>query len=837
MTVNIDELLAALTLEEKAALTAGDDFFTLQAVDRLGIPKIGVTDGPSGARGVGLPGSDDPASNCVPCGTALGATWDPDVTEQIGAVIGRDVRGQACRGLLAPTVNLHRSPLAGRNFECWSEDPWLTGTLAAAFVRGAQAEGVFATVKHFIGNEAEFERNTIDSVIDERSLRELYLLPFEMVLKDGGAMGVMTSYNRMNGTWLNEQPQYLLDLLRDEWGFEGLVMTDWFAAVHPERSIASGLDLEMPGPGRGMGATLVQAVEDGRVAEADLDAAVRRLLGVYDWLGVLGSPRDPLAPLPESTETNGVLRAAGAAGMVLLTNTGVLPLDPSALKSVAIIGPRAVAPAVTGGGSAQLNSHRVLRPADELTAALGAGVKVSTLAGVCDPTPTPFGSGWLNAPEGFVIERFAGTEWQGEPVKRTETPELHLFSIALSSSDPWSARVTGVVVPEETGTYELLMAQAGVTRVWLDDRLVLDGVDNAPPPGGTEFFGMGSKDLVVPYEFTAGVPVRVRADYVTAATGSLAGFRVASRPADEEGVMRRAVEAAAACDVPVLIVGSNGDHETEGRDRTHLRLPGRQDELIERVAAVNPRTVVVLNTGSVYELPWADKVAAVLMCWFGGQQMGGAIADVLVGRAEPGGRLPTTIPHLVQHNPSYDNFPGENGQVRYGEGLFMGYRGYEHRAIEPHFAFGHGLGYTTFFIGAATVSSGTFRAGEKLVVSVPVTNTGRRAGSEVVQVYVAAHQPRLQRPLKELKGFAKVHLAPGESRTVEIELDDRSFSYWDPGQADWDSVTARSSAMFMAGKGPERRAAGWQLDAGTYDIVVGRSVADIGGTCGVTVVD
>lgn len=834
MSIDVDALIASLTLEEKCSLTAGEDLFTLRAIEHAGIPKIRVTDGPSGARGIGLPGGDDAPSNCIPCGAALGATWDPELVERIGEVVGRDVRGQGCRGLLAPTVNLHRAPLAGRNFECYSEDPLLTGRLAAGFIRGAQSHGVFATIKHFVGNEAEFERNTIDSRIDDRALRELYLLPFEMAVKEAGVLGVMTSYNRMNGDWLNMQRRYLMDLLRDEWGFTGLVMTDWFATADREQSLAAGLDLEMPGPGRALGPKLAQAVQDGKVPEADLDAALRRQLHVYAQLGVLGGATDPIAPLPQDETTDALLRAAGAAASVLLTNDGVLPLDPAALRSVAIIGPRGYAATITGGGSAQLNSHRVVQPADELIALLGPGVTVSVQQGAADPTPTILGQGVLRAPDGFHLQRYGALGCAGEPVSTGTLREAKLMEAVPSGGGTWSARLTGTVVPLETGPMSLQLAQSGAARVWVDGALVLDGVEHPPPPGGSEFFGLASKDLVAEVQFVAGRPTEVVVEFD--ATGTIiAGFRVAAAPVDEDALMERAVAAAAAADVAVLLVGTTGQHETEARDRPHLRLPGRQDELIRRVAAANHRTVVVLNAAGVLEMPWAGEVGAIVQCWFGGHQMGGAIADVVVGRREPGGRLPTTIPYRLEHNPAHDNFAGENGQLRYGEGVFMGYRGYEHRCIEPRFPFGHGGSYTRFEVGTPTVSGDQFRAGERLVVSVPVANVGERNGSEVVQVYVAPRNPRLARPPKELKGFAKVHLDAGERTTAQIALDERAFMYYDPGQPDWDDVRARANPMFMGPDAQERRSPRWQLDPGTYDIVIGRSSTDIVGTCTIEV--
>ena len=401
-------------------------------------------------------------------------------------------------------------------------------------------------------------------------------------------------------------------------------------------------------------------------------------------------------------------------------------------------------------------------------------------------------------------------------------------------SDDWSARAHGLIVPEEDGVFELGLAQAGQARVLLDGEVVLDGVADPPPPGGTEMFGMASQDLLAEVTLTRGVPIEVVVEYAKVDTLA-AYFRVGFRTPDPAPLLDQAVAAATDADVAVVFVGTSGDWETEGRDRSGFGLPGGQDELVRRVAAVNPRTVVVVNAAATVDLPWADDVAAALQCWFGGQEMAAGVADVLVGDADPGGRLPTTIPVRIEHSPAHDNFPGENGELRYGEGLFMGYRGYEHRAVEPRFAFGHGLSYTTFAIGAPTLSSSTFRAGDTLTVSVPITNTGDRAGAEVVHCYVAPESPRLARPPKELKAFAKVRLETGESTTVDLVLDDRSFAYWDPGQADWDEVAAKAGAMFGQAA-QERRSPGWQVDPGGYQLLIGRSSQDIAATLDVEIV-
>ena len=810
------------------------------AVERLGIPKVRVTDGPSGARGNSLPGMGSDPSVCIPCGSALGATWNPALVETLGALVGREARDRGCRGLLAPTVNLHRSPLAGRNFECYSEDPLLSGRLAAGYVRGVQSQGVFATVKHFVGNDAEFERASISSVIDERSLRELYLVPFELAVTEGGALAIMTAYNRLNGRWLTQRADFLLDILRDEWGFQGLVMTDWFAVTDTKMSLGAGLDLEMPGPARSLGANVVDAVKNGDVDEADLDAAVGRLLGGFDRIGALDGPApapDLKAPTPGELA---LLRRAAAEATVLLSNDGVLPLAPSAGR-IALVGAPALTPTIMGGGSAQVTPHHVESVIDALAHALGPDRALFYERG-CEPSlsPTVVGGPVLRAPDGFLAETYAGLALEGPATETQQLNELRMMKIGLSfeaSIGDWSMRVAGTVVPEETGVFQLALAQAGLARLKVNDEVVLDGFTNRPPPGGNDFFGQASQDLVTDVHFEQGVPVDMVVEYAYRDT-SLAGFRVGFRTADGNALLERAVIAVAAADVAIVFVGTSAETETEGRDRTTLALPGRQAELVRRVTAVNSRTVVVVNAAAPVDMEWVDDAAAVLQCWFGGQEMAGGLADVLDGTAEPGGRLPTTLPMRLEHAPSHANFPGENGELRYGEGLFMGYRGYEHNTITPRFAFGHGLSYTSFDLGEPTLTATVYRPGETILVTVPVTNAGSRSGSEVVQCYVAPRSPRLARPPKELKAFAKVRLDPGETTAVELLLDDRAFAYWDPGQDDWDDVQAFVPEMFSFLSPPvPRRERGWQVDPGSYDILIGRSSVDIAHRCTVLVPD
>jgi beta-glucosidase len=831
MVQSPDGLLAALTVEEKAALTAGADFWSTVAIPRAGIPSVRVTDGPNGARGATF-GPSAPPSVCVPCGSALGATWDPALVERVGALLGREARDRGCRVLLAPTVNLHRSPIAGRNFECYSEDPLLSGRLAAGFVRGVQSQSVAATVKHFVANDAEFERGSISSVVHERSLRELYLVPFEMAVRDGGALAIMTSYNRLNGRWLTEQPEMLTTLLRDEWGFDGIVMSDWFGVAGTVASAGAGLDLEMPGPGRAYGGALAAAVREGTVPLEALDAIVRRLLVTFDRVGAL-TDGDPVVVIEDRPEDRALTREAAAASTVLLRNDGVLPLAAGRLRRVAVLGPNAASPSIMGGGSAQVTSHAVRTPLEALQEAFGATVDVVHERG-CSilRSARPLGSPGMRGDGGFSVEVFDGPDDSAPIVHRaTSTTAQFLFFGAPPgvTTDDWSVRLRGRVVAAERGGFTLSLAQSGRARVDIDGVVVLDGEADPPPPGGEDFFGLASQELLATVDVSSADPIELAVHYRPAGAVGLFGAKVGFRVPEREDQLARAVTAAGSADVAIVVVGTNEEWERETHDRSSMRLPGRQDELIADVAAVNPRTIVVVNAGAPVEMPWAEDVAAVLQCWFGGQELGPALADVLTGAAEPAGRLPTTIPMRLEHNPSFDNFPGENGELRYGEGLFMGYRGYEHRRLPVRYPFGHGSGYTTFALGEPALSAPTFVPGDVLSVTVPVTNTGSRRGSEVVQLYVAPDAPRLARPPKELKSFAKVTLDPGESVDVVLTLDDRAFAYWDPGQPDWDTIRPRLGAVAgVEGRTPtERRPAGWQVDPGSYELLVGRSSADV----------
>ncbi len=830
-------VLTDLSIDEKAAITAGSGFFTMTGSERLGIPNWMTTDGPNGARGSSFLGSGESKATCIPCGSALGASWDPSLVEELGALLGRETRQKAARVLLAPTVNLHRSPLAGRNFECFSEDPLLAGKLAAGYIRGVQSQGVITTVKHFVGNECETDRWTSNSIIDERALRELYLVPFELAVKEGGTLGIMTSYNRVNGSYCTEQRWLLTDLLRDEWGFEGLITTDWMSGGDTVLSAEAGLTIEMPSGNRAFGTALVAAVADGRVSEETLDMLAGRLLSTFEQIGAWDDEPQPeqSIDLPEHRD---LARRAAAGSMVLLRNETVgdqpvLPLDVASVASMAVIGPNAARAQIMGGGSANLRPFHRTSPLDAIRRRLGDTIDISYAEGCNIDAQAPLlGGSSLVAPDGqqgFLIELFESLDFDGEPVGTANREISRLLfgdePLAGHKLDSFAVRATTTFTPPVSGEFSFEVTQVSPTRVLVDGVVVVDGVTEKPPVG-TGFFGFGAD---VPPSFvnlTRGRPCEVVVELIADRVMMFAGMDLRVRAPQPDGALEQAVAAAKAADVAVVVVGTNDDWETEGEDRTTIALPGDQDELVAAVLAANPRTIVVVNTGAPVLLPWAGDAPAMLQSWLGGQEMADALVDVLTGAVDPGGRLPVTFPLAIEHTPSFGNFPGDNGQVVYAEGIFVGYRWYDSRTLPVLFPFGHGLSYTAFEVGRPVAASVV--AGETVTVEVPVTNIGDRRGSHVVQCYVRPHGSRVVRPEKELKAFTKVTLDPGETTTVTLELDDRAFAYWDPAQPEWPELRAAQAATMPQLQQQERRTeAGWTVEPGRYDIVIANSATDL----------
>ena len=790
---DIEALLSQMTLQEKVAMLAGtNDWYTVP-VERLGIPFLKMTDGPNGARGAGGFSAGVKAA-CFPAEILLASTWDTNLLERVGQALAREAKMKGAQVLLAPTVNIQRSPLGGRNFECFSEDPYLSARLAVAYITGLQREGVGASLKHFVCNDEEFERFSISAEVRERALREIYLLPFQAAVHEAHPWTIMAAYNKVNGIAASEHPYLLTEVLRHEWGFDGVVVSDWFYSVKSTAaSVNAGLDLEMPSP-RWRGEKLLVAVERGEVAEATIDTSVRRLLQLLvkaDLFEHAEAAPEQDIDLPEH---RALIREAAAEGIVLLKNEQhVLPLQRERLNSIAMIGPNAQVAQIMGGGSAQVNAHYAITPFDGIMARVGDRVSVGYEQGCTNYRLLPLldtgqlVAGVRGSEHGFAIEYFKSSDLTGAPIHRETqlTSELMWFGQFPEGVNPqqFSLRATCRFTPQETGPYTFGLASAGLSRLSIDGREVIENWAQQTPGG--EYFGFGSSEVqaVVPLE--TGHEYLLTLEFARSEAASLAAVRLGCLPPVPADAIERAVALAASSDVAIVCVGFGGEWQSEGFDRPDMELPGKQNALIEQVAAANPRTIVVLNTGSPITMPWLSSVAAVVQAWYPGQECGHAIADVLFGDTNPSGKLPQTFPVRLEDNPAYLNFPGENGKVYYEEGLFVGYRYYDKKKIAPLFPFGFGLSYTTFSYSPLRLSAQEIGPDDTVEVSVDLTNTGQRTGKEVVQLYIRDEQAKLQRPEKELKAFAKVHLEPGECKTVTFSITRDALAYYNDLAHEW----------------------------------------------------
>lgn len=798
----ISALLDKMNLTDMVTLLSGEDFWSVAALPEYAIGKLRVTDGPNGARGSGSffqEGGARVSSACFPVGIALGASWNPDLVQEIGAAIAVETKSKGAQVCLAPTVNIHRSVTNGRNFECYSEDPELSADLTTAFVRGLQGQGVAATVKHFVGNESEIERTTINSEIDERSLREVYLRPFEDAVKRAHAWGIMTSYNKLNGTYTAENEWLLQDVLRGDWGFDGFVVSDWFGSRTTAPTIKAGLDLEMPGPTRDRGDKLIQAVEQGEVSVDDIRERARTMLRLMARVGCL----DEMPPYGEVTddrpEHRALIRAAGAECAVLLKNNDALPLAKD--RKIAVIGPNAKVAQIMGGGSSQLNPHYRISPWEGLVEKVGGG-NLAYAAGCQNHRWEPLISGDI------TVEFFARDDLGGEVVATSKLQSAVEFLYpepveGKIGQNDFSCRASVDYTATESGPHSFGLHTAGRSRLKVDGQLVIDIWDDWTK--GRTFFEEGCDERTGMIDLQQGQTYRIEMELQTVPAANLVNpaFRFGvSRPLGDAAIAE-AVALAAANEVALVCVGRSGEWDTEGSDLDHISLPGRQDELVKAVAAVNPNTIVILQTGGPVEMPWIDDVAAVLQAWYPGQEAGNAIADMVFGDAEPSGRLPQTFPVAWSDNPTHSDeaevYPGAGGKVRYDEGVFIGYRHYEAQQLTPLFAFGHGLGYTTFDMDALDITE----TEDGYDVALSVTNTGARRGTTTVQLYVGDDVASVARPPKELRAFQKVTLEAGETTTVTLHLAPRDFAFFD--------VSTGS----------------WKIEAGSFTLSAGFSAADI----------
>ena len=817
--------IARLSLEQKVRLLTGADFWALYPEPGAGLRRVVTSDGPAGVRGETWDERDTSAN--VPSPTALAATWDCDRVAAIGRLLAAEARRKGVDVLLAPTVNLHRTPYGGRHFECFSEDPLLTARIGVAYVHGLQSQGVGATVKHFVGNDSETERMSVDVRIDERTLRELYLAPFEAIVREAGAWAVMASYNGVNGSTMTESP-LLRAILHDEWGYDGLVMSDWTATRSTEAAARAALDLAMPGPAERFGPwgdDLLEAVRAGHVDEALIDDKVLRILRLAARVGGLDGA-SPASPAPVDIPRE--LRVTAAASFVLARNErSLLPLDRSGLGQVALIGPNAEIARTLGGGSATVYPPYTVSPLDGLRA---AGLDVAFAPGTLGHLRTAAARApWLLRPDGSgpgAGVRFfspsgevVGSEQRDGAVFRW----MNGFAAIGAAEQIDRLEISCLIRATEPGTYQLGVTGIGRFRVLADEALLFDETLTVREGADVGETLMAPPVRLAPLDLAAGQSVTVRLEHDVhtspmAAFGTFFQLLLEAPHGTDDEEMDAAVALAAGSDVAVVVVGTTAEVESEGFDRTSLALPGRQDELVRKVAAANPRTVVVVNSGAPVLLPWAGEVGAVLLTWFGGQEFGNALADVLLGEAEPGGRLPTTWPASEAGLPSAQP---EDGVLSYSEGLFIGYRAFDRDGREPLFPFGYGRGYTTWSYESITVDCDLARpSGALLAPSLPggptppyppgtpavavcveVRNTGSRPGREVVQVYASRPDSAVERPARWLAGFAAVDADPGETVNVGILLPERAFQHWADG--------------------------GWTLEAGTFGLAAGSSSASL----------
>ncbi|KAI6784637.1 Beta-glucosidase B-like protein [Emericellopsis cladophorae] len=822
--VKAKEKLEHLTLEEKVSLLTAADFWRTTAIPERGIPAIKTSDGPNGARGGIFVGGTKAA--LFPCGISLAATWNKDLLYKIGQHLAHETRARSADMLLGPTICMHRHPLGGRNFESFSEDPFLTGKLAAQYVKGLQDQGVGAAIKHFVGNEQETERNTIDSLIAERPLRELYLRPFEIAIREANPWAVMSSYNKINGIHADMHPHTLKDVLRGEWGYDGTVVSDWGGTNSVVESIQAGCDIEFPHSTKWRLAKLVEAAKEGRISQGDIDAAAENALTLVERLK--GGDMTPEQPEKEDNKeaTRQLIRSAGHEGLTLLKNEGgLLPLCSSGTR-VAVIGPNANRAIAGGGGSASLNPYYNTIPLDSIRRVSQQEV---TFAQGCHifkwlPVASEYCTSQSGKP-GVDIDWYAGDAFEGSPVvtqRRTNTDLFLWDSAPLEQVGPeWSAVAKTYLTSTISGKHTISFMSVGPGKLYVDGRLVLD-LWNWTEEGEAMFDG--SADYLVELDMEGNRAVELKVEMTNELrplwkqdkfnmTHKYGGCRIGFKQEDKVDYIQNAVQAARAADVAVVVVGVDAEWESEGYDRQTMDLPvdGSQDKLIRAIVEANPRTVVVNQSGSPVHMPWVDSVPAIVQGWYQGQEAGNALADVLFGLVSPSGKLPATFPQRIEHTPAWHNWPGENGKVLYGEGLYIGYRHYDRNNIKPLFPFGHGLSYTTFEYGRPELSSRVLSADENIRLTLAISNVGARAGAEIVQVYVHDEKSRLPRPEKELVAFEKVFLEVDETRHIHITLDKHAVGYYDTAIPGWIGEQGKFDILIGASSTDIRRSASFEV--------------------------
>jgi beta-glucosidase len=796
----VDDLFGRLTQSEKLSMLTGT-IFTTQALPRLGLPAMEFADAGQGVRGGGL--NPDPVggpATAFPAGVNMASSWDANLLREIGMGLGEEARnkGTGVQIELGPAVNIHRSPLGGRDSEYMSEDPYLNSRLAVQYIEGMQSTGTGACIKHFACNNEEADRTTVNVLVDERTLREIYLPAFEAAVKEAHVMSIMAAYNRFRGPWCTANWYLLTNVLRDDWGFDGLVMSDW-GAVHQTAGVLNGgTDIEMPGPGDLTAANVQTALNDGSIKQDTIDRAVKDILRATIRAGMA----DPVLHVPDhsvvgSAASQAIAYKGGLEGMVLLKNAGgLLPLNPSTIKSIAIIGPRAKDWQYNSLGSPQLTPTVLINPYDGITQRLAnnKSVKISyekAIDNVGNPIPTSDLTAADGVTHGLTGAYFSSQDLSGTPVATRIDPSIDFTYTKDNRPDGigaehFSVRWTGTLTAPFTGQYTFNITVDDGCRLLIRDKTVIDSWQDG-----------SSRPLTGTIQLTAGQNYPIKLDYYQN-TGDAVVSLSWLTPDKAHLPFTAAANAAAAADVAIVVVGS--ETEIEGTDRSTMDLPNQQDDLIEAVVRANPHTIVVLdNGGPVLVSSWINKVPSVLKAGFAGELGGKALAAILFGDFNPSGKLVDTYGVRREDYPDYGNFPGVHNVVHYSEGVYVGYRAFDKRKITPQFPFGYGLSYTTFRYSDIKLQNPKWNPNGTFTVTAKITNTGKRAGAEVAELYIEPRSPRIDRPIRELKGFTRLDLAPGQTKTAQFTLVPRDFAYCDvPGKQ-------------------------WRADKGSYIVEIGAS--------------
>ena len=780
---NIKQLIKDLTLEEKIELLSGFDAWQTNKIDRLGIPSIKMSDGPNGVRGDGNSGK---SSACFPCAISIGSSWNLNLINTLGEELASEAKLKDVDVLLGPTINIHRHPLGGRHFECFSEDPFLTGKIAIEYVKGVQSKNIAACLKHFVGNDTEFERYTVSSNIDERTLREIYLLPFEMAIKEANAKVVMSAYNKLNNIYCSSHENLLIEILKDEWGFDGYVVSDWGAARDTVENAIGGLDLEMPGPAKSWGKNLITAINDKAVPEDLINDKVKRILNVASFCKRFENPIRKPERDNDSKLKRKLLKDAAQEGMVLLKNDGILPLKKD-IKSIGIIGPNAEKAQIIGGGSATLVPYYESHPVSSFQNNFSEKTIIKSAKGCHTYRYLPEIDKSLTKENGFLVEYFNVTDNSNDFIssKVLRGSKFWIFEgfakdiIGTEDRPDIFVKFSCTYVPDISGEHAFEIFAIGKSKLLINNEEIIDNWTDPLP--GDAFFAHGSSPKRGASYLEKDKSYQIEIQYKF--EGNFPAIYIGCQPPDKIDLLDEALNIAKEVDEVILLVGTNSDWETEGNDRVDFNLPGEQNTLIEKVLEINPNAIIVLNTGSPVDMPWVNKAKSILQSWYAGQEYGDALFEILTGLVNPSGKLPTTFPKHIKDTPAYSCYPGENLQMSYDEKLLIGYKWYDRKKIEPLFHFGHGLSYTNFEYSNLRISNSDKN---NFTCSFNIENVGDISGFEISQCYISFMNCDEDEPIKKLQGFDKTYFNSGEIKKIEICLDSKSFSTWDIKNHQWE---------------------------------------------------